>query len=299
MTRQTYEEKLALEAEIWGSEAEQRASHTPPDWRYHRELRHNRLMHRQHIDDLLSRVRPGMKVLELGCSSGWLTLAAAQRGAEATGLDISPRSLQIGRDYYESIRETVSGSVSYQVTDLNTVELAPDTFDIVAVQGTLHHLVNLTHVIEEVYHALKPGGLFWISDTVREEARRTVLVASVFMFLLPTHVSYRDKLSGLLRFGLKSPSRIKASMEAEGLSPFEGLGREHDWLQLVQKRFTIERRTNSPAFTGYLTAQLNLPETLAVPLLKVIRWFDVWSVRLRLLPNSGVVICARKPEPPV
>jgi ubiquinone/menaquinone biosynthesis C-methylase UbiE len=289
-----YERQLAQEAELWGSDAERSAQIVPPDWRYHRHLQHNVVYHTRDIDEFLSRLQPGMTVLELGCASGWLTLAMAQRGAQATGIDISEKSLNIARQYYDSIRDAVSGSVIYRAADLNTLELPAETYDVIAVKGTLHHLVRMDHVIDEIYKALKPGGLLWVSDSDGEEKMSTALIASGLMFVLPTHVSYRDKISGLIRFGTRAPSRIKASIEAEGLSPFEGAGREHDWVKLIDQRFQIERRIDSPAFTGYITHQLKMPDALALPLLRALCAVDRLLVRLKLLRNTGVILYARK-----
>lgn len=290
-----YRQKLAAEAELWGAESERQARDVPPDWRYHRSLRHNAVIHAANIDGLLACIRPGMDALELGCASGWLTLAMAQRGARAVGLDISEQSLAVARAYYEQVRAGVPGTVEYHTADLNALDLPAETYDVIAVKATLHHLVNLERAIEQIHRALKPGGLLWISDTRGEEAFSTVLAAGALTFLLPTQTPYREKLRALLRFGLRAPSRVQASMEAEGLSPFEGAGRETDWLTLVEARFTIERRVNLPAFTGYVTAQLKAPDALALPLLKTLRGLDRLLVRAGLLRNTSLVIYARKP----
>ena len=225
----TYDKMLAEEAALWGDEAERVAQQIPPDWRYHRHLRHNVIMHGKNIDGLLSRIQPGMKVLELGCASGWLTLAMAQRGAEATGMDLSEKSLHVARDYYESIKDEVKGSVDYQPVDMNYLDLPTETYDIIVAKGVFHHLMNLEHVTDNIHQALKPNGLLWIEDTVGEESAATVLAAGAFCLVLPTEMSYADKIQSLLKFGIKSPSRVKASIESEGLSPFEGVGREGDW----------------------------------------------------------------------
>ncbi len=289
-----YEQQLAGEAELWGRDAERQSQSTPPDWRHHRSLRHNIIYHRADIDAFLEHIQPGMTVLELGCASGWLTLAMAQRGANAMGMDISDKALNVARRYYESIKDSVSGAATYQVADLNMLELPAETYDVVAVKGTLHHLVRMDHVIAQIHKALKPGGLLWASDSHGEESLPTVLVASGLMFVLPTHVSYAEKFRGLLRFGLKSPSRIKASIEAEGLSPFEGAGREHDWVRLIGERFTVERRVDAPAVTGYITHQLKLPDWAALPLLRGLCAVDRLLVRIKLLRNTGVILYARK-----
>ncbi len=295
MTEPTYEQKLAGEAELWGTDAEQSAATVPPDWQYHQNLRHNIIYHKRDINAFLAHIKPGMTTLELGCGSGWLTLALAQRGAHATGLDISAKALNVARQYYESIQATVSGSVNYRVEDLNALQLPPTTYDVIAVKGTLHHLLHLDHVIAQIYSALKPGGLLWVSDSDGGESLSTALVASGLMFVLPTHVSYGDKIRGLLRFGTQAPQRIKASIEAEGLSPFEGAGRDHDWLQLVSERFVIEQRIQAPAVTGYITHQVNLPDVLALPLLRGLLVIDQALVNLKLLRSTGVILYARKP----
>jgi hypothetical protein len=43
---------------------------------------------------------------------------------------------------------------------------------------------------------------------------------------------------------------------------------EHDWI-VDRRKIKIERRINSPAFTGYITAQIC--QILAIPLLKAMR----------------------------
>ncbi len=289
-----YEQQLAEEAKLWGSEAEKMAAEIPPDWRYHRNLRHNIIMHSADIDALLSHIQPGMKVLELACASGWLTLAMAERGADATGYDISEQSLAVAGGYYEQVREQIRGTVTYEVSDLNYLDLQPNTYDLIVVKAALHHLIRLDHVIQTIHDALKPDGLFWAADTDGDEALPPVLIAGALCFVLPTETTYADKIRALLKFGLRSPSRVKASIQAEGLSPFEGAGREHDWVKLIYERFTVEQRVDAPAFTGYVTAQLKAPNRFALPLLKMLRLVDRGLVRLKLLRNTGVILYARK-----
>jgi 2-polyprenyl-3-methyl-5-hydroxy-6-metoxy-1,4-benzoquinol methylase len=289
-----YEQQLSQEAEAWGSESVRMAGVVPPDWRYHRNLRHNVIVHGEQIEVLLQQVKPGMTALELGCASGWLTLALAQAGANATGMDLSEKSLGVARAYYESIRSTVKGTVQYAPVDMNNLQLPADAYDIIVVKGVLHHLLNLEHVVAEVRKALKPGGLLWIDDTNGDESGLSIILAGAFAFLLPTETSYADKVRALLKFGFRVPSRVKASIEAEGLSPFEGAGREHNWLNLVYQNFSVERRVNLPAFTGYVSAQWKVRDSIAVPVLKAMRAVDRLLIRLKLVKNTGVVLYARK-----
>lgn len=294
MNETSYEEKLKAEAELWGDEFERLAQTTPPDWKYYRNLRHNVIMHTADVDELLTHIQPGMKALELGCATGWISLAMAQRGATVTGSDLSEKALATARRYYESIKAQVPGSVEYQAADMNTIQLPDNTYDVIVVKSVLHHLINLEHTIAEMHKALKPGGLLWASDTDGDEATSTVMIAGALCLVLPTETSYVDKLKALLKFGVRAPSRVKASIQAEGLSPFEGAGREHDWIKLIEQRFTIEKRVDAPAFTGYVTAQLKAPDWFALPLLKLFRWIDQRLVKRKMLHNTGVILYARK-----
>jgi ubiquinone/menaquinone biosynthesis C-methylase UbiE len=290
----TYQEQLRGEAELWGSEAQRMAQQMPPDWRYHRALPHNRVLHGDRIEALLARIRPGMTTLELGCASGWLTLALAQQGADALGYDISKKSLTIARDYYGQIADTVPGQARYAVADLNYLNLPPNTFDVVVVKGVLHHLVQMPDVIAQVKRTLKPGGLFWVHDVFSDERLPQALLAGGMMLLLPTEVSYREKWRGLMQFGTRAPERIKASMEAEGLSPFEGAGRDHNWLHLVREHFSIERQQPMASLTGYLTAQVTLPQSIGLPFLKTLRTIEEGLLSAGLLQPSSMTVYARK-----
>jgi SAM-dependent methyltransferase len=218
----------------------------------------------------------------------------AERGAHATGLDISGQALEVARAYYEAVRTRIPGAVEYHVADLNEVALPAAMYDVIAARGTLHHLVRPDHLIQEAHRALKPGGLLWVADTHGEEAFATVLVAGALAFVLPTETCYREKLRALARFRLDAPSRVQASMQAEGLSAFEGAGRGHDWLGLVGRCFAVERRREDPAFTGYISAQLRAPDRIALPLVRGLRAIDRLLVRSGALRSTGVVVWARK-----
>jgi 2-polyprenyl-3-methyl-5-hydroxy-6-metoxy-1,4-benzoquinol methylase len=290
-----YAERLAAEAEFWGRDAERRAREVPPDWEHQRQLRDNAFVLGAEIDALLAYVRPGMRTLELGCCDGAVTLAMAERGAHATGLDISPRSLEVARAHYSSVRTRIAGCADYRIADLNHETLPPETYDVVAVRGTLHHLVRVDHAVREICRTLRPGGLLWLADSYGQETFGTVLVTGALAFVLPTATPYRDKVRALLRFGLRVPSRVRASMQTEGLSPFEGAGRGHDFPALIGRSLAIERRASGPAFTRYLAGELRGPEGLARRLLGSLGVVDGLLVRMGVLRSTQVILWARKP----
>src|SRR5919202_2740933 len=55
----------------------------------------------------------GREVLDAGCGEGFLSRMLAARGARVTGLDLSPRLIQLARD------KDPQGTIDYRVADLS------------------------------------------------------------------------------------------------------------------------------------------------------------------------------------
>ena len=107
-------------------------------------------------------IQPTMKVLDLGCGTGTLTLMIkhAQPEAHVTGLDADSQVLDIAREKSRGIEiqwdEGLASSVPY-----------PDsTFDRVVTSLVIHHLAtdDKRRAFKEVYRVLKPGGELHLID---------------------------------------------------------------------------------------------------------------------------------------
>ena len=88
--------------------------------------------YRRIILDICS-TTPGKYCLELCCGSGALSLEAARRGANVTGIDVSPEAIQIGNEYKAGLDERIPGELSFEIGDLNTLELPNKRYDVVFV----------------------------------------------------------------------------------------------------------------------------------------------------------------------
>lgn len=99
----------------------------------------------------------GAKVLEAMCGSGGITDFLVEKQAEVTGLDISPKELEIFQANYPDCK-TLCASI------LDT-KIESETFDCVVVVGGLHHLhPNLSAAIREMHRILKPNGYFCFAE---------------------------------------------------------------------------------------------------------------------------------------
>ncbi|OUD01228.1 class I SAM-dependent methyltransferase [Streptomyces swartbergensis] len=105
----------------------------------------------------------GLSVLHLQCHNGVETLAFAQRGARATGLDFSARSLTAAREVAAGAGVQVR-FVEADVYDAGEA-LEGETFDVVYTgRGSLIYLPDLQAWATVVAGLVKPGGLFYLME---------------------------------------------------------------------------------------------------------------------------------------
>jgi 2-polyprenyl-3-methyl-5-hydroxy-6-metoxy-1,4-benzoquinol methylase len=102
---------------------------------------------------LLSAIRPGSRVLDLGCSQGLLASLLARSGTRVTGVDVMPP-------------DAVSdGLEAYCQHDLESPLQLPEgwTFDYVLLADVLEHLHHRTQLLRGVRRHLRPGGRLLVS----------------------------------------------------------------------------------------------------------------------------------------
>jgi len=104
-------------------------------------------------------VKPGKKVLEIGCGTGSLVKFLVETGADVVATDIFPEFLELAK---KNVGEATN--VEFKIEDAQILASFPDeSFDVVCGLSILHHLnVNLT--LKNIYRVLKPGGVMAFSE---------------------------------------------------------------------------------------------------------------------------------------
>lgn len=293
-----YQALATEEGRIWSENARRYTATIAPDWRVMRREYNYRIVYRREIEQLLGRIQPGQRVLEIGCNKGWLALEMARRGAQVDGCDIAEGALDIARGYYETCRKTehLSGTLRYFVADINTWVFPVMEYDWIIVRGTLHHTLAVRAALVKIRQALKPGGTLWVSDPI-DAPRANALVAGGLMMVLPTQLSYREKIGHLIRVRGQAARRMQAAIETEGASPFEGVGRPEHPLAVIRELFEVVSYQEKSAFTGFLSAELKLPYAVGVVVLRVLWALDRLCVRLKVLRGLNYTVYARCPQP--
>jgi SAM-dependent methyltransferase len=100
----------------------------------------------------------GLRVLDVGCGSGYLARELAQRGARATGVDLSPRMIEHAR----SVERRAPLGIDYHAVDAQRVadEFEAGTFDLAAACVSLQDMPDPAAALRAVAAVLRPGGRF-------------------------------------------------------------------------------------------------------------------------------------------
>jgi ubiquinone/menaquinone biosynthesis C-methylase UbiE len=110
------------------------------------------------VEQLLGNVK-GKKLLDAGCGEGYLTRYYAQRGANATGVDISEELIKISRN----LTEEAKIDASFQVGDICNLDLQDDKFDLILCNLVLLNIPCFNDALTEFYRILKSGGVLVFS----------------------------------------------------------------------------------------------------------------------------------------
>lgn len=116
-------------------------------------------------------IRPGMRVLDLGCGTGTLTIWAKEQeqGAEFVGVDGDPEMLNRASSKAEKngLQLTFMEGMSFELP------FADDSFDRVVSSLFFHHLVrsDKQRTLEEIRRVIRPDGELHIADWGRPEGR--------------------------------------------------------------------------------------------------------------------------------
>lgn len=119
----------------------------------------------QHLDAILDflPVKTGMKILDLGTGSGYLSFAIAKKYPEISvvGLDIVENTLENNR--VKAKEENINNLV-FVTYDGIDFPFADQEFDMVISRYALHHFPDIQKSISEVSRILNEEGLFFVSD---------------------------------------------------------------------------------------------------------------------------------------
>jgi ubiquinone/menaquinone biosynthesis C-methylase UbiE len=96
----------------------------------------------------------GAQLVEVGCGMGTDLLQFARGGALCTGVDLTPRSVEIARLHFN----VYEMAADFALSDAERLPFADESFDVFYSNGVLHHTPETQTAIREAHRVLKHGG---------------------------------------------------------------------------------------------------------------------------------------------
>ena len=148
----------------------------------------------EHLNKILRfiKITGGMKILDLGCGSGYLSFPIAEihPDCEVTGLDIVSDALDVNRAAASEKRLENLSFVSY---DGISFPFDEKYFDLVVTRYSLHHFPDIEHSIGEVSRVLVPGGQLFISDPCPNDCDTERFVDDYMRLKKDGHIKFYTK----------------------------------------------------------------------------------------------------------
>jgi ubiquinone/menaquinone biosynthesis C-methylase UbiE len=96
----------------------------------------------------------GARLVEIGCGMGTDLLQFARGGAHCTGVDLTPRSIEVSRLHFDLYQM----HADFVLSDAERLPFMDESFDVVYSNGVLHHTPGTEAAIREAHRILRPGG---------------------------------------------------------------------------------------------------------------------------------------------
>ena len=150
-------------------------------------------------------VGPGMAVLDVGCGSGLTLVLAAERGAVASGVDISPGLLAIARDRLPraDLREA----------DMESLPFGDAAFDAVTGVNAFQFAGDPRRALREAARVTRPGGRVVASLFAAPERSQGTLAHEAMTALTPP-----ERAADHAPYALSAPGNLEASLVSAGLT---------------------------------------------------------------------------------
>ena len=219
--------------------------------------------------------------LSLGCGAGRAERNLIEAGicSRFHGIDIAPDAVADA----ERIAAEQELPITYEVQDLNFVSLPENAYDLVVAQTSLHHLLRLEHVADEINKSLTADGVLWVHEYIGESqfqySDERLRIVNDLVGLLPPDLRF-NHLKGQVYNGIrrKQPGTL--------VSPFESI-RSGEIRQIFLDRFDIVEKVETDALMARVvikgTRRNYLKDENTRALFEVLVYLD------RLLIETGVL----------
>ncbi len=107
-----------------------------------------------------AKIRPGERVLDVGCGRGEMVLHAAMLGAEAVGIDYAEEAVRIANESLAMAPDDVRERAQVRLMNARALAFDDASFDVALMSDIVEHLYppELAEALRETWRVLRPGG---------------------------------------------------------------------------------------------------------------------------------------------
>jgi 2-polyprenyl-3-methyl-5-hydroxy-6-metoxy-1,4-benzoquinol methylase len=174
-------------------------------------------------DKFISLLKPGSRVLDVGCAGGFKSKYLTARGMKVVGIDIAENFIEIAK------REVPSGD--FLVLGMEDIKTMKYEFDAIFMQASLLHIprAQAGGVIKDAVTRLKKGGLLYVAvkEAQTDKPAEEIKIERDYGYDYQRFFSYF------------TVSEIKDMMKAAGLTiAYENvtLSGKTRWIQVIGKK---------------------------------------------------------------
>jgi SAM-dependent methyltransferase len=154
---------------------------------------------------LLGSVRPGERVLDLGCGAGRFVAALRDAGAHPVGVELAEAAL-------ERARRNVPGADLRLVEPDGSLPLEHGSVELVWCSEVLEHVADVAHLLLEARRVLAPGGRLLVTVPFHGRLQAALIALTRFD-------AHFDPLGQHLRFFTRSS--LAATLDNAGFAQIE------------------------------------------------------------------------------
>ncbi len=187
-----------IQGELWGARSKDWAELLEPAWVpvFERALFH-------------ACIKPGAKLLDVGCGAGGALVIARKHGAKIAGIDASENLVAVARERLPGAR--------IEVGEMEDLPFSNESFDIVVGINSFQFSSNLVRALCEARRVCRRGGkVFMLTWGRREDCQLMTITMPAVLALMPP-----PSPGSNLPDPAVGESGVKDSMRMAGLEPIE------------------------------------------------------------------------------
>jgi SAM-dependent methyltransferase len=238
--------------------------------------------------DMLRRHAGGsLRILDIGCGAGYISLEFARAGHHVFGIDISDKCIEVAKRYRDSNPCPEGfGSLDYGVM---TLEQVAGSFDCLLFSGMLHHLRDPEKAICKGLELLPSGGLVLCYEPCHDEWRTqdAAQVALIRRLLALTGFWYESPLE--LNNGVPELETYVQDVYTEyvterdkheigGQSPGDNSSSGRQILDALRRHLRELEYRPGTSFIHRLLGGLRGPETVVYKVADFLRTYEMYAV---------------------